>query len=175
MQPPYQPPPYGPPPGQPPMGGMPPQGGYPPGGGGGFQPPMGGAPQGDPRSMVSGPAIGLMVLGGLAIFVELMLLLLRILGTGLSVLGSASGGDAAVGVFSGAVGIVFSILAIAVSAFLIYSAMKMKNLQSYNLAMGGAIVAMLPCIGPCCLFGMPLGGWALYMLTRPEVKNAFNG
>ncbi len=170
-----QPPPYGPP-GQPPM---PPQGGYPPGGGyppaGGFQPPMGGAPQGDPRNMVNGPAIGLMVLGGLSILIELLMLLLRILGTGFSVLSASGGGDAAVGLFSGAIGIVFSIVAIALASFIIFSAMKMKNLQSYNLAMGGAIAAMLPCVGPCCLLGLPLGAWALYVLLQPGVKNAFNG
>jgi hypothetical protein len=49
----------------------------------------------------------------------------------------------------------------------------MKNLQSYGLAMTASIVAMIPCISPCCILGLPFGIWALVILNRPEVKAAF--
>lgn len=61
------------------------------------------------------------------------------------------------------------------SAVVFLGALKMKSLQSYGLAMAGAIAACLPCCGPCfgCL-SLPLGVWALILLTRQEVKQAFH-
>ncbi len=53
-------------------------------------------------------------------------------------------------------------------------AVKMKNLQSYGLAMTASILAMIPCVSPCCLLGLPFGIWALVVLGRPEVKSAFH-
>lgn len=38
-----------------------------------------------------------------------------------------------------------------------------------------AILAMIPCVSPCCLLGLPLGIWALIVLLKPEVKAAFQG
>ena len=35
------------------------------------------------------------------------------------------------------------------------------------------IIAMVPCISPCCLVGLPIGIWALVVLMKPEVKAAF--
>ena len=52
-------------------------------------------------------------------------------------------------------------------------AVKMKNLQSYGLAMTACILAMLPCHS-CCLLGIPFGIWGLVMLSKPEVKDAFS-
>jgi hypothetical protein len=36
-----------------------------------------------------------------------------------------------------------------------------------------SIVAMVPCLGPCCIVGIPIGIWALVVLMKPEVKAAF--
>jgi len=52
-------------------------------------------------------------------------------------------------------------------------AMKMKNLENYSLAMAAAIVAVIPCISPCCLLGLPFGIWALVVLNDSSVKAAF--
>jgi hypothetical protein len=38
--------------------------------------------------------------------------------------------------------------------------------------MVGAITAVLPC-GPCWILGLPVGIWALVVLSRAEVKEAF--
>jgi predicted Zn finger-like uncharacterized protein len=51
-------------------------------------------------------------------------------------------------------------------------AISMLRLRLYGLAMTGSIVGMVPC-SMCCLFGLPFGIWALVILNRPEVKNAF--
>lgn len=74
---------------------------------------------------------------------------------------------------AGAVGIVFNLIAIAVGAFIIFAAMKMKNLQSLGMAKTAAIISMLPCISPCCLLGLPFGIWSLIVLSKPEVSSAF--
>jgi hypothetical protein len=55
----------------------------------------------------------------------------------------------------------------------ISGAVCMLRLKLYALAMTGSIVAMVPCFSGCCLLGLPLGIWALLVLNRPEVKNAF--
>jgi hypothetical protein len=79
-----------------------------------------------------------------------------------------------VNMFSGGVGLVFNGIAIGVSVLIIMGAQKMKNLESYGLVMAASIVAMIPCISPCCLLGLPFGIWALIVLMKPEVKNAFS-
>jgi hypothetical protein len=58
---------------------------------------------------------------------------------------------------------------------MLYGGLKMKDLRAYPLALTAAIVALVPCLGAnvCCCIGMPVGAWALYVLTRPEVKGAF--
>jgi hypothetical protein len=75
---------------------------------------------------------------------------------------------------SGPANIISNLFMIALSAFVIFGALKMRNLQSHGLALGAAIVSILPCSGCCCL-GMPVGIWALIMLLKPEVKSQFQG
>jgi len=50
--------------------------------------------------------------------------------------------------------------------------LKMKKLENYGSVMTACILALLPC-GNCCCIGLPLGIWALVVLNRPEVKDAF--
>jgi hypothetical protein len=58
---------------------------------------------------------------------------------------------------------------------IVMGALKMKILQSYGLAMTSSILAMIPCISPCCLLGLPIGIWSVVVLSKPEVKSAFRG
>lgn len=60
-----------------------------------------------------------------------------------------------------------------VSAFVIFGAVQMKGLKSYGLAIAASVVAVLPCVGPCCCLGIPFGIWSLVMLLKPEVKAGF--
>lgn len=130
-------------------------------------PPMGG----DPRSMVQAPGIALAVIGGLSILVNLGWAILNLLGSGLSVVG---GGDAMAGVLGGVMGTVFYGFFAILGGVVLFGGIKMKNLQSYGLAMAATIIAMLPCtVGWCCVLGLPLGIWALVVLMKPEVKAAF--
>jgi len=74
-----------------------------------------------------------------------------------------------------AVGITFSVIGLAANALIIYGAISMLNVQRYGLAMTAAILTMLPITSPCCLIGLPAGIWALVVLTRPGVSEAFRG
>lgn len=72
-------------------------------------------------------------------------------------------------------GIGGSVIGLAAAAFLWMGAGKMERLQGYNMALATAIVAMVPCVSPCCCLGVPIGIWAVIVLSRPEVKSAFTG
>ena len=48
----------------------------------------------------------------------------------------------------------WSVILIIASSITLYSAIQMKNLKSHSTAKMGAIVACIPCIGPCCIFGI---------------------
>ncbi|MEY2428203.1 MAG: hypothetical protein QOJ40_1088, partial [Verrucomicrobiota bacterium] len=76
--------------------------------------------------------------------------------------------------FSPALTTVSSIIGIAVSGLILFGGLKMKKLESHGLAMGASIIAMIPCISPCCLVGLPIGIWAVVVLSKPEVKGAFH-
>ncbi|MBL9127380.1 MAG: hypothetical protein JNL97_07030 [Verrucomicrobiales bacterium] len=75
--------------------------------------------------------------------------------------------------FQGPVAIVTSFLSIAISGLIMYAGQKMRQLQSYALAVTGAVLAIVPCISPCCCIGIPVGVWVLVVLFKPEVKAAF--
>jgi hypothetical protein len=40
--------------------------------------------------------------------------------------------------------------------------------------MTASVIAMIPCISPCCIVGLPIGIWAMVVLSKPEVKSAFH-
>jgi predicted Ser/Thr protein kinase len=58
------------------------------------------------------------------------------------------------------------------SFLMIAGGWQMLRLESYGLAMIAAIVAMIPC-GLGWLLGLPMGIWALSILSRRDVREAF--
>jgi hypothetical protein len=64
------------------------------------------------------------------------------------------------------------IFGLAMGTLILIGAIKMKNLNNYVFAMAATIIALLPCISPCCL-GIPFGIWALIVLCDSSVKAAF--
>jgi hypothetical protein len=76
--------------------------------------------------------------------------------------------------FSGTASIIAAILGILSSALILFGALKMRKLESFGLAMTSSIIAMIPCVSPCCLIGLPIGIWSLVILSKPEVKSAFH-
>lgn len=124
-----------------------------------------------PMDMVKGPSIGLLVTGILGIVAQVIGLVVNLLNIGVAA--SEGGEQAAVGILGGGTGIVFNIIGTIIGIVIILGALKMQKLQSFGFAMTASILAMIPCISPCCLLGLPFGIWALVVLNKPEVKGAF--
>jgi hypothetical protein len=136
-------------------------------------PPMGGAPA---AQQVQGPAIALLVVGILGVLAQIAGLLMNALGVGMGALGNMGGGasDRYMQMFSGGIGIVVGILALAMYGFVVWASLQMKQLRGWNISLAGSIVSMLPC-SCCCIIGLPIGIWSLIVLMKPEVKSAFVG
>ncbi len=131
----------------------------------------------DPAAQVSGPSIGLLVTGIIGGVFSIIGLFMSFLGTSISSLMADrfEGFDERyVELYEGAAGIASAFIGILVAALIIYAALKMKELNQYGLCMAASILAMIPCISPCCIIGLPIGIWCLIVLTKPEVKSAFH-
>jgi len=74
----------------------------------------------------------------------------------------------------GGFGIVQDVIGAVIGVIVLIGAGKMQRLESFQFAMTAAIVAMIPCISPCCFLGLPFGIWALTILNKSEVKSHFN-
>lgn len=133
---------------------------------------------------VAGPAIALMITGGLGIAVSVLDVILRLLGVGLMMANAGRPGrqpaDPAfqAGFQTGqavgnALGIVFDLVGICWGVLLLLGALRMHTLQTYGFAMTACILAMVPA-NCCCILGLPFGIWGLVVLSRPEVKDAFS-
>lgn len=68
---------------------------------------------------------------------------------------------------------VLNFVAIALDGVMIFGALQLRQLKGYGLATAAAIIAMLPCAGCCCLFGLPVGIWTLVTINKPEIKASF--
>ncbi len=51
--------------------------------------------------------------------------------------------------------------------------LSMMKLKSYGFAMATAIIMLIPCGNCCCFLNIGAGIWALVVLSKPEVKAAF--
>lgn len=126
-------------------------------------------------AQVSAPATGLMITGGLGIAIQVMLLALNLLGIGISAINpeQQGGADPMAAMVGGTISVVFGLLAIGIGGLIIWGAMKMKALENYTLAMTISILAAVPCLSPCCLFGLPIGIWSVVVLVNDNVKRSF--
>ncbi|MGB2908340.1 MAG: hypothetical protein WBB73_14655 [Candidatus Aminicenantaceae bacterium] len=127
------------------------------------------------RQQVSGPSLGLLITG----IVGGVFTLLTIMGAGLGSLAHYADrwADEMPGwydeLFEGVFAMGGAFVGLLVAAFIIYAALKMKDLQQWSLAVAASILAMFPCISPCCVIGLPVGIWCLVILMKPEVKDSF--
>lgn len=138
-----------------------------------------GADRAAAAAKVNGPAIALMVTAGIGMLLQVINLLMTILGAGAGLAGLSGGGsgnpemERIQALMGGGLGVVLGLFSLAIGVLIFIGAMKMKNLTSYGLAMAAAIVAMIPCLSPCCCLGLPSGIWAIVALVDQNVKNSF--
>jgi hypothetical protein len=74
----------------------------------------------------------------------------------------------------GPLGLMFAFFGIALALIVLLSACRMISLKNYGFVMAGAVIAVVPCVTPCCgLFTIPFGIWALTVINKPEVRQHF--
>jgi hypothetical protein len=129
---------------------------------GGVSPP---SPDGSPqqslaKARLSGPATRLRMLSILHIAVAIMAFFL--------IIAAGPHGWDLIELLS------FLLIGLVVPIVVLLGTIRMEKLQSYGFAMTAAILSIIPCTSPCCfLIGTPIGIWALWVLTDPDVKAAF--
>ncbi|MEM7305149.1 MAG: hypothetical protein AAF682_00695 [Planctomycetota bacterium] len=117
---------------------------------------------------VKGPALGIKITAGIGIAY-------CVLNIGLTIFGvQMPGQEVPEGMeWLNAVGIGSSLIGIGVGVFLWISAAKMQRLEAYNQSLIAAILAVVPFCSPCCCIGIPVGVWAIIVLSKADVKEAF--
>lgn len=126
----------------------------------------------DPKESLNLPATSLLVVS----IASIVLMAISMVATILLALGVFGDQAAVQSDMAGGLGIlraVSYIFVIAPQVFIVFGALQMKRLQNHGIAMGAAIVSIVPCLSPCFIFGIPFGIWALVVLNKPEVKAAF--
>ena len=132
------------------------------------------------RRQVLGPAIGLLVTGILDLLATPVVpCLILFYSAGARVETPVHGGPGPQAAASGVSIMILPALVLAAAILLvpvvlsglaILSALKMKRLQAYGLAVAGSILVMA---SPACLVGVPIGIWALVVLSQADVRAAF--
>ena len=120
---------------------------------------------------LNGPATGLIVTAILGFVVQAFSVLGNIFG--MSQVVRRAGPEVALNFFTGGIGFAFNMIGVGIGVVILLGALKMKKLESHSWGMAASILALIPCISPCCLVGIPIGIWSLVVLSKPEVKRAF--
>jgi hypothetical protein len=130
-------------------------------------------PLGHARGKVAGPAIALLVASILS-----LALLLPSLGFSLWQLRSGTieelpqpGGISMHAQVM--VRIAWNVLMEIVNVVILVGAVRMMGLRSYGLAKLACTLALIPCLGPCFVVGIPFGIWGRVVLNDPAVRAAF--
>lgn len=122
------------------------------------------------------PAIGLIVVGSLNALMGLLWiagLVIRLVGVTAGLPMGTVGGDGAAYRVGGYLAEVIYFFNLIASPFIIIGAINMLKGKKYGSAKLSAILAMIPAVSCCFLFGVPVGVWALIVLSKPEVKAFF--
>jgi hypothetical protein len=126
------------------------------------------------EQLVHGPATGLIVVGVIGFVLSIAGLVANLTGAVVNLPGMDHNTELLARTLSGTFGIISTIVSILLSGIIFWGGMQMKALRNHSLAMAASILAIIPCLSPCCLLGLPLGIWAAIVLAKPEVKAAFH-
>ena len=130
-------------------------------------------PGGGPRSEISGPATGLLITGIVGGVFELTSFIAGLFGASWMTMMEDDMPERLEMMFQTSFMTAGSLVGLLIAAFLVFVWSRMKELESWGLCVAASILAMVPCVSPCCLVGLPIGIWCLVVLNRPEVKAAF--
>lgn len=136
---------------------------------------------------VAGPATSLKVIAGLSVSAQALSLTRAVINTALGV-----DKDPLAGIDPAAIpadqakmiqelapymtgfSLFFGLVGVLLGIVVFLGASHMRKLQSRGLAKTAAVLAVIPCTSPCCVLGIPLGIWALVVLSDPRVAAAFD-
>lgn len=76
--------------------------------------------------------------------------------------------------FQSGLGLVINGVGLASGLVVSIAVIRMKRFTGHAHAIVASILAMLPCISPCCFLGLPIGAWSLMTLLSPDVRAAFD-
>src|SRR5262249_11315346 len=128
------------------------------------------APTSRASELVSGPAIGLMITGILTILFAGSEIVRLLLG-GARQMTQSTGNpdmDKMFAMMMGPVGLLVGGVSLLTGILLLFGGIKMKKLEAYGLVMAASIIGMIPCFSSgCCVLGLPIGIWALVVLSKP--------
>lgn len=125
------------------------------------------------RQRVGAPALALMIVAGIGIALQAISIVMNVLGAGFGAAVAEDQQQQALQLMSGGIGLVFNAIGLAVGGLIFYGAMQMRNLQNWGLSMAASVLAIVPCVSPCCLLGLPVGIWCLVVLNDAQVKRSF--
>jgi len=137
----------------------------------------------DPKSVVTAPAVALLIVAIMDLAMDLFGLVAGVAGWGMGVAGSGMqfpthGIDPEfqeiIHRLTGPIGIAGNLFSVVGNVVILVGGLRMMSLRNYGLCMVAAVLAVIPCTAPCCCLGIAAGIWALVILTRPEVKQAFH-
>ena len=127
----------------------------------------------DPRSRLSRPATGLLVTGIVGGVISLTSFIAGFFSSSLIPYMEDEFSEKMEGMFQASYMTASSLVGILIAAFLIYVSTKMREPSQDGLCIVASVLAMIPCVSPCCIIGLPIGIWCLVVLTKPEIKAAF--
>ena len=133
----------------------------------------------DILSKLKTPAVGLIVVGAANAVIGVLSLLsglVRLAGIGGRGSVPSRGGAENLGFYVGTLmGYGISLLALIAAPVIIYGAIQMMRGRKLELAKASAILAIVPFTSCCFLIGIPVGIWALTVLSKPDVTAFFRG
>jgi predicted Ser/Thr protein kinase len=113
------------------------------------------------------PAIGLLIAGG----IDCLSSAGAVVGTIIMLVQKGFSGRL-IGFLPGSAQLVIVVLMAANAVIVVSGAWNLMRLRSYRLAVAGSLLAMLP-FSPGAVIGLPMGIWALLVMSRKQVKAAF--
>jgi hypothetical protein len=130
----------------------------------------------DPTQLMRWPAVGLLFIGVADLLVSLTFVVGgEQMGEALTKYIEEQGGavqDLDFSSFSNPANLFLTILGFAITLLVVFGGVAMLKQKAWALALVASILTMIPCFGPCCGLGIPIGVWALIVLMKPEVRQA---
>ena len=69
----------------------------------------------------------------------------------------------------------YRLFMLAVATLVLIGSLQLLRQRSWILGLTAAVLLLVPCLGPCCLLGMPIGAWTLFVLLQPDVRGMQRG